>query len=352
MNGKRILSILTALAVLAIIGGLLGSCGDSNQRKLYVYNWVDYINEDLLDQFEEETGIEVILDFFDTNETLFAKLQAGATGYDIAFPSGYMVEIMNKNDMLLELDHSKLPNLENIDQFYMQLQTDRAMQYSVPYMVGATGIGFRPSIVGELDELSWDIVADPRFKGRTSLLNDIRETIAAGLKYLGYSANSTSVEELEAARDVIIEWKRNIAKFEADTYRNSLASGEFVITHLYSGDAIALQDEMDDVDFLLPKEGTTISMDAMVILKDAPHPEEAYEFINFLLRGDVAAANTEYICYLAPNTASYELLPEEIINNPMINLDKELLANSEVLDDLGEATALYVRIWDEIKAAQ
>jgi spermidine/putrescine transport system substrate-binding protein len=349
---RTMLSRLAAIAALAILGSLLASCGDSDQRKLYVYNWADYINEDLLDQFEQETGIKVILDFFDTNESMFAKLRAGAAGYDVAFPSGYMVEIMRKNDMLLDLDHGKLPNIGNIDRFYVQLQQDRDMAYSVPYMVVATGIGYRPSVVGQLDEVSWSIVADPRFRGRTSLLNDARETISAGLKYLGYSSNSTSVEELEAARDVIIEWKRNIAKFEADTYRNSLASGEFVITHLYSGDVVALQDEMDDVDFLIPVEGTTISMEAMVILKDAPNPDEAYEFINFLLRGEVAAANSEYIYYLAPNTAAYGFMSPDIIDNPMVNFDKNLLTNSEVLRDPGEANALYSRIWDEIKAAR
>lgn len=347
---KKITLMLLALGLLVL--GLLSSCSNDSDRKLYLYNWSDYIDEELVEAFTEETGIEVIMDYFDSNESMYAKLNSGAMGYDIVFPTSYMVEIMHNQDMLQNIDHSRLSNLGNIDVKYTALSVDSAMEYSVPYMVSTTGIGYLASELGELESLSWDIFASEEYLSKMTMLNDVRETIGAALKYLGYSYNSTSVSELEEARDLLISWKNNLAKFENDQYKNGLVSGEFYISQGYSGDILQVQEEREDLRFIIPEEGTSISIDNMVILKDSENVDEAYEFINYMLRAEVAAANTEYVYYLAPNTAAYELLSQEILEDPAVFISDEVLEVSEVLLDLEEDNALYSRIWDEIKSAR
>ena len=224
------------------------------------------------------------------------------------------------------------------------------MDYSIPYMVSTTGIGYLESALGEVDSLSWDIFSDVRFAGKMTMLNDIREAIGAALKYLGYSYNSRSVSELEEARDVLIQWKKNLAKFENDQYKNGLVSEEFVVSQGYSGDILQVQEEQEELQFIIPAEGTAVSIDNMVILKNAKHSDAAYAFIDYMLRPEVAAANTSYVYYLAPNKESYKLLDQEILDDPAVFLSDEVIENSEILLDLGEDNALYSRIWDEVKS--
>lgn len=350
MNKKR-RGVVAGVIVVGIAVLTLAGCGGGGET-LYIYNWSDYVDEDLIDEFTEETGIEVVMDYFDSNESMYAKLQAGATGYDIVFPTTYMVEIMNDSDMLGEIDHEAIPNLEYIDPQYLEMTPDSAMEYSVPYMISSTGLGFLQSEVGDLEEISWSEIANPAYRGRTTMLNDMRETIGAALKYLGYSYNSTSPDELAEAEELLIQWKENLAKFDNDQYRNGLVSGEFYLVHGYSGDILQGQDENEDIAFLIPQEGTTISIDNMVILKDAEHKDAAHEFINYMLRPEVAARNIEYVYYLAPNTGAYELLSDEIRNNPAVFLPEEFVASSEILLDLGDDNAMYSEVWDAVKAAQ
>ncbi len=338
---------LTVLVLTAFL-----SCSSGKKETLYLYNWSDYIDEDLVKEFTKETGIKVVTDYFDSNESMFAKLKSGAGGYDIVFPTSYMAEIMMKNGMLQELDHDRLSNLGNLDPRFLNLNSDSKMDYSVPYMVSTTGIGYLESVTGEIDSISWDVFGDSRFAGKMTMLNDVRETIGAALKYLGYSYNSTSVKELEEARDLLIKWKKNLAKFENDQYKNGLVSGEFSVSQGYSGDILQVQEEQEDLRFIIPREGTSISIDNMVILKDARNPEAAYAFIDYMLRPEVAAANTAYVWYLAPNLPSYELLDQEILEDPAVFLDDAVIDTSEILLDLGDDNALYSRIWDEIKSAE
>ncbi len=345
---KKICYLLSAV----ILSAALLGCSKENNRKLYLYNWSDYIDEELVDAFSEETGIQVVTDYFDSNESMYAKLRSGADGYDIVFPTSYMVEIMNGSGMLQTIDHSKLSNMENIDRKFTALSVDKDMEYSVPYMISTTGIGYLSSELGEIDSMSWDIFASTGYASKMTMLNDVRETIGAALKYLGYSYNSRSEAELTEARDLLISWKRNLAKFENDQYKNGLVSGEFTISQGYSGDILQVQEEREDLQFIVPKEGTSISIDNMVILKSAKNRDEAYEFINYMLRGDVAAANIEYVYYLAPNTEAYGLLSEEILNDPAVFITDEVLEHSEILLDLGPDNELYSRIWDEIKSAK
>lgn len=336
--------------ILVAVGLLAGGCG-KQQPTLHVYNWSDYIKPELVQRFEQEHGCRVVMDFYDSNEAMYAKLKAGATGYDLVVPTSYMVSIMHGEDMLQPVDHAKIPNLQHIDSAYLGFTTDPDMEHSVPYMVGNTGIGYLGSRVPDF-KASWTLFDNPAYVGRMTLLNDMREVIGAALKSLGYSLNTTDDAQLAEARDVAIRWKKNIAKFESDQYKNGLVSAEFLICQGYNGDVMQGMEENEDILYAVPEEGTALASDDLVILKDAPRPDLAHAFINFLHNPDVAAENTDYVWYLCPNTAAYPLMSEEVRDDPSINLPADVVDKCEVIQDLGEDNAKYVKIWDEIKAAR
>lgn len=310
------------------------------------------MDEDLIDHFEKETGIRVVLDYFDSNEAMFAKLKAGVQGYDIVFPTSYMAELMHQQGMLEELDKTRLKNLGNLDPDYLSLTIDPDLNHSIPYMLSVTGIGYLEGKTGALEQISWDAFGKPEFKGKMTMLNDIRETLGAALKYLGYSYNSRSPRELEEARDLLIRWKRNLAKFENDQYKNGLASGEFYLCQGYSGDILQYKADRDDLKFIIPKEGSSVSIDNMVMLKSAKHKDAAYAFLDYMLRPESAAANMEALHYLAPNKAAYPLVSPELRNNPAVFLPEHLREKMEILLDLGEDNALYYKVWEELKAIE
>ena len=338
------------LSVLALGAVLLAGCGDQKPA-LHFYTWADYIKPELVTRFEKEHGCRVIMDTFDSNEAMYAKLKAGATGYDLLNPSSYMVKLLQDQGLLQDLDHSLLPNLANIDPDYLRIAMDPQMKHSVPYMLTNTGLGYLASRVPDF-EPTWAVFDRADLKGRMTMLNDMRETIGAALKFLGYSLNSTNESELAAARDVVIRWKKNLAKFENEQYKTGLASGEFTLVHGYNGDILQVMEANEDIAFAVPKEGTSISCDDLVIPAKAQQVELAHAFINFLHEPEVAAENTEFIGYLCPNAAAYPLMSDEIREDPSIFLDPEIKAKSEVIGDIGDALALYTRMWDQVKAAE
>ncbi|MBM4310213.1 MAG: spermidine/putrescine ABC transporter substrate-binding protein [Deltaproteobacteria bacterium] len=338
----------TILLIVALIACSFG-CGRETPV-LHIYTWADYIKPELIERFERENSCRVVIDTFDSNEVMYAKLKAGAAGYDLVTPSSYMVKVMNDQGMLQKLDHSLLPNLKHIDPGYLEIAIDSAMEHSVPYMLTTSVIAYLQSRVPDF-EPSWAMFSRPEYRGRMTMLNDMRETIGAALKSLGFSINSTDRQELEKARDVVIGWKKNLAKFENEQYKTGLASQEFFIVHGYSGDVMAVQEENDDIAYAAPVEGTSISCDDFVILTSARQVELAHRFINFLHEPDVAAENTVAICYLCPNVACYKLLPQEILDDPTIFLPEEIKKKCEVINDVGPALALYTAMWDQIKAA-
>jgi spermidine/putrescine transport system substrate-binding protein len=337
---------------LVLLAGLLAAAGCGKSRPaLNIYTWADYINPDIVARFEKEHGCRIVIDTFDSNESMYAKLKAGATGYDLLTPSSYMVSLMQAQGMLLKLDHALLPNLAQVDPDYLAKAIDKTMDHSVPYMVVNTVIAYLESHVPDFVP-STSMFGRADLKGRMTLLNDMRETIGAGLKSLGYSINTSDERELGEARDVVLRWKKNIAKFENEQYKTGLASGEFLLVQGYSGDIIQIQKENPDVRLAVPREGTVISVDDLVIPKTASQTALAHAFINFLHEPAVAAANSNFIKYLCPNTGSYPLLGPDLKGNPAVFLSAELRAKSEILADLGAANALYIKVWDEIKAAK
>ncbi len=318
---------------------------------LHVYNWADYTKPELIAQFEKDNQCVVRVDTFDSNEAMYAKIQAGAAGYDLIFPSSYMVKLMVQNNMLQKLDLAKIPNVQHVDTAIRRMIADPSFTHSVPYMMCNAGIAYDGDRVKDF-EPSWDMFSHADLKGRMTMLNDMRETIGAALKFKGYSLNSTNDEELAQAKDIVIGWKKNLAKFENEQYKNGIASGEFLLVHGYNGDILQVMDEKTNIVYAVPKEGCSISFDEMVIPKDAKQVELAHKFINFLHEPKVAAENSEFVCYLCPNTASYPLLSEEFKADASIFIPADLLAKCESIEDLGANQAKYTKVWDAIKAAE
>lgn len=342
------------LAGAALALGILAGCGPS-KPELHIYTWSDYVDEGVKSRFEEENGCKVVIDTFDSNEAMYAKLQAGSTGYDIITPSSYQIPLMARKKMIVPLDHSKIPNVKkNFDPAFANSILDPSFTYNAPYMVTYTGIAYRKDKVGkDVPVDSWKIYETAAVKGRMSLLSDMRETIGAALKSLGFSLNTEKQEELDKAVEVVFKWKKNIAKFDNEQYKTAVAAGEWFVGHGYSSDVTQIMLEDDKVGFSLPKEGFTIAFDEMVIAADAPQKELAHKFIDFMYRPDVAKANMESVCAPMPVKEALAALKPEL--KALIVKDADTIKRGEVLRDFDEKPAvrdMYIKAWDKIKAGE
>jgi spermidine/putrescine transport system substrate-binding protein len=342
--------LASALVLLFAVSFLfLGGCSKAGPV-LSVYTWADYIKPDLIRRFERENGCRVVIDTFESNEAMYAKLKAGATGYDILTPTSYMVSLMFDQGMLLVLDHGKLPNISHVDPEFLKITVDKAMDHSVPYMLVNSGIAYLEGRVKDVKP-TWNMFGRTELKGRITMFNDMRESIGAALKSLGFSINTLNEKELQEAEAVLLRWKKNLAKFDNEQYKIGLASGEFLLVHAWNGDIFQVRKENPDVRFFVPEEGTIISCDDLVIPRNARQVGLAHAFINFLHDPKVAAENTNFIYYLCPNRDAYPLLNPEIRTNPGIFLAPEIMAKSEIIANLKEGNALYVKVWDRVKSA-
>ena len=320
-------------------------------QTLHLYTWADYISPDVVRKFEKQNGCKVVIDTFDSNESMFAKFKAGATGYDIVVPTAYMIQIMQAQGMLAPIDHAKVPNIGNIDPAVLEKVVDKKMEHSVPYTFAYATIAVRKDKVKDA-EASWAMFDRSSLAGRMTLLDDMREGIGAALKFLGHSINTRDEAQLAAARDVLIRWKKNIARFDNEGYKAGIDSAEFYLVHGYSGDLFQVQMENPKVDILIPKEGVTIGCDEMVIPKTAKETALAHAFINFLLDPGIAAENMEWMGYYCPNKPALEKVSAEFLKNPAITIPPDLQAKCEIIEDLGPDLAKYTKVWDEVKAAR
>jgi spermidine/putrescine transport system substrate-binding protein len=337
----------------AAVAGMLAGCGPKGPV-LHVYTWSDYIDPEVIADFERENSCTVAIDTFDSNEAMYAKLQAGSTGYDIITPSSYQIALMAKEGMIRELDRKLLPNVEkNFDRSYLAAILDKSMRYNVPYAVTYAGFAYRKDKVGDVKVDSWKIFECEAMRGRMALLADMRETIGGAPKYLGYSLNSTNPAEIAAAADQVIKWKKNVAKFDNEQYKTAVASAEWFVGHGYSSDSIQIMEDSQDVAFALPKEGFSIACDEMVVSSGSRQVELAHKFINFLYGAEIAKRNMEYVMAPMPVKPALEALDEEIKSK--VVLPPELLSKGEVLrdfDDCPQVRELYVKAWDRIKATE
>ncbi|MEZ5299085.1 MAG: spermidine/putrescine ABC transporter substrate-binding protein [Verrucomicrobiales bacterium] len=350
MNRRHFLAAASASAAALAAGCKGGSPSASSGKTLNIYTWADYIDEELVQRFEEENGCRLVFDTFDSNEAMYAKLKGGAGGYDVLVPSSYMVKTLSREGMLQKLDHAKLPNLSHVDPDHLKTALDAPMDHSVPYMAAPTGLAYLSDKV-QAPATSWKMLDRADLKGRITLLDDMREVLGGALKTLGHSLNSTDPAQLAAAKEIAIGWKKNIAKFENEQYKTGLASGEFLLVHGYAGDIVQVMEENENIVFFVPEEGAPFSCDDLVIPAGATNVDLAHAFINFLTDPEVAAQNMEYIGYLAPNKDAWEKLSDETRSNSAIFPPAEVRAKCEPLDDLGDALALWSQTWDEVKSA-
>jgi spermidine/putrescine transport system substrate-binding protein len=320
---------------------------------LHLYTWADYISPEVVQKFEKQHGCKVVIDTFDSNESMFAKFKAGAAGYDLVFPTAYMIQVMHAQGMLAELDPRLIPNLPNIDPAVLAKVKDQTMAHSVPYTLAYACIAVRADkIKGPPAEATWALFDRAALAGRMTLLDDMRESIGAALKSLGHSINTRDEAQLAAARDVLIRWKKNIARFDNEGYKSGIDSAEFLLVHGYSGDLFQVQMENPKVEILIPREGVTLGCDAMVIPKTAKQPALAHAFINFVLDPAIAAENMEWMGYYCPNKPAMEKVSPEFLKNPAVTIPAELQAKCEVIEDLGPDLAKYTKVWDQVKAAR
>lgn len=347
--------IPVAMAVLIVIGGFIygQKDGTSKNGQVIVYNWGEYIDPEIIDLFEEETGIDVIYEEFETNEIMYPKIQSGAIAYDVVCPSDYMIQRMIENDLLAEINYDHIPNLKYIGDNFMKMsrQFDPKNKYSVPYLWGTVGILYNKKMVDEPVD-SWGILWDKKYEDSILMQDSVRDAFAVALKYLGYSLNSTDLDELEAAKNLLIEQKPLVQAYVIDQVRDKMIGGEAALGVIYSGEALYCQQENPDLDYVIPKEGTNIWIDSWVIPKNAKNVENAEAFINFLCRPDIAKMNFDYITYSIPNTAGRDLIEDESLrNSPIAFPDDSKLENCETFQFLGDDNdALYNRLWREIKS--
>lgn len=303
---------------------------------LTIYNWGEYIDPELIDAFEEETGIHVIYETFDSNEAMYTKVQQGGSSYDIAVPSEYMIEKMLEDDMLIELDHSLLPNLKNIDPYFLDLPFDPGNKYSIPYFWGTVGIVYNPNEIPEdLTFDSWDHLWDERLQGKVFLVDSSREVMGMGLNSLGYSLNLKDDKALREATDKLVRLIPNVKAIIGDEITPLMINNEATVALTWSGQAADMMWENEELTFAVPKEGSNLWFDNMVIPKTSQNIEGAHAFINFMLDAENGAQNADYVGYSTPNTAAWALMDEEVITDERFYPSEELRERLEVYENLG-----------------
>ena len=333
---------------LLLLSLLFTSCSN-NDKELHLYSWGDYINPEVIKKFEQKYNCKVVIDSYESNEAMYSKLKSGASGYDIIFPSNYILNLLNSQSMLEPIDKSKIDNLKNLDTHLLDLINVQIEDNSIPYMMSYSGLGYRKDKIKEMIP-SWNVFAHKAWKGRMTMLNDYRETIGAGLKYLGYSINSRNDAEIDQAVTEVLKWKKNLAKFESEQYKNGIASAEFLVVHGYSGDILQVMQEDPAVGFIYPEEGAIIACDFLAIPKGAKEIELAHEFINFLYEPKMSALNIQWTFYLCPNAEAYKYLSHDLKNNHTLFPSDEILQKMELIIDVGPDIIKYRHAWDKIKS--
>ena len=350
---RRVVPVTMILVIIA--GGIFYKAQNrsASGEKLVVYNWGEYIDPEVIDMFEEETGITVIYEEFETNESMYTKVESGAIAYDLICPSDYMIQRMVQNDLLAEINWDNIPNATNIAPEYMEQSQafDPENKYSVPYTFGTVGILYNKTMVDE-EITSWSVLWDAKYKDQILMQNSVRDAFGIALKYLGYSLNSTDLDELEAAKELLMKQKPLVQAYVIDQVRDKMINNEAAIGVIYSGEALYTQSENSDLVYVVPDEGSNFWIDSWVIPKNAENKENAEKFLNFLCRADIAKMNFDYITYSTPNTAARELIEDETLrNNPVVFPGQDILDRCETFNYLGtKFDGIYNELWREIKS--
>ncbi|WP_265087862.1 ABC transporter substrate-binding protein [Psychrobacter urativorans] len=359
------IQMLPKALLCAAVGLTLASCSNSDNtaadgtaasaETLNLYNWSEYMPQEILEGFKKETGINVNYTTFDSNEAMYAKLKLldDSSQYDLAIPSTYYVEKMAKEGLLQELDKSKLSNFKNLDTSFTNTKVDPENKYSIPYMWGSTGLAINGDVIDPATVNSWNDLWRPEYKNQVMLMNDMREVFGMALLTLGYSGNSRNPEEIKAAYDKLTTLMPNVKTFNSDATRIPYIEGETNIGMTWNGEAVMANNEgLTSLVYKFPSEGAILWMDNFVIPKNAKQVDAAYKFIDYLLRPENAKIVSEEIGYASPNLAARELMPEDVRNNPVIYPSQEVLSKAEFQEDVGDdALQVYQQYWDKLKTS-
>lgn len=354
-RGLRLAIPLLLVAVLASGGAFYYFAGakDAGSEKLIVYNWGDYVDPKTIELFEEETGISVTYEEYETNESMYPKILSGAIAYDVVCPSDYMIQRMIENDLLAKLNLDNIPNIKNMDSIYMEQSRsfDPDNAYSVPYCVGTVGILYNKTMVHEPVD-SWDILWDSKYADSILMQDSVRDAFAVALKRRGYSLNSSKVDQLIQAKDDLIAQKPLVQAYVVDQVRDKMIGNEAALGVIYSGEAGYTKRENPNLEYVIPKEGSNVWIDSWVIPKNAKNKENAEKFINFMCRPDIALMNFEYLTYATPNKAARALIKdEETRNSKILFPNAEDLTNCETFQFLGDdVDSYYNELWNKVKS--
>jgi len=324
-------------------------------KELNLYGWSDYVPQQMLDDFTAKYGIKVNYDTYSSNEEMLAKIQAGASGYDLVIPSDYTVTIMVKQDMLEPIDKNQIPNFANLDPRFTNREYDPGNKYSIPYQWGTSALAYDKTKV-PFEPKSWKDLWDPQFAGKLVMLDDEREVTAVALEVLGFDRNSTDQAQLDQAKQKLIELKPNIVLFNSDDPETALITGEAVAGLVFNGNAALARQENPNIEYICPTEGCTLWFDNLAIPKGAPHPDAAMAFLNFVLDPPESILITKEFPYSNPNAAALEYLKtndaatyDAYMNFTATNPPATFLANASPIMDVGEATTLYDTLWTDFK---
>lgn len=319
--------------------------------ELRIFNWQDYIDPQVIRQFEAEYGVRVTIDTYRSNEELLQKVQSDGSGYDLVVPSAYMAATMIQRKRLAPLDRSHMVNLGHVGLVFQDTWFDPQGRYCVPYMWGSSGIAYDSAVVPE--PTSWGALLNPApaLKGRISMLDDQREVLGAALRYLGYSLNTASAQELGAALALLKAQRPSLLAYTSDAglILDKLASGELVLAHVWAGTALQAAARRPSIKYVVPREGAVLWQDCMAVLQDAPHRYTAEVFLNFLNRPEIAAANASYLKYSTTNDAAFLLLPPELKRNTTLYPEPEVMLRLERIRPAGDAQQLYDRVWRALR---
>lgn len=342
---KKLVALLMVLLALSIGAGALA------EGSITVFNWYDYIDEAVISMFQQETGIEVKYANFTTNEEMYAKLSSGAGEYDVIFPSDYIIERMIKEGMLETLDMGKIPNAAGVSDWLKKPAYDLEGAYSVPYMWGTVGLLYNTTMMPEPID-SWAPIFDPANQKSVFMLDSIRDSLGLALKYLGYSMNTSEQAALDKAKALLVKQKADgiVKGYLVDEVKDKMVAGEAPMAVVWSGDALYAMSQSEELQYVVPKEGSNVWVDGMCIPKGSKNKELAEQFINFMCRPDIARMNMEYIYYSTPIQAVIDEMDEEEKGNETLNPPEDVIDRCEFFHDISGDMSKYDQIWMEIRS--